>query len=109
MDLDHYQQVAAGTDQFADKKGDDALMIPLLGIAGETGTLLSEFKKKIRDKESYEGFKERAQEELGDVLWYLSNLATHLGLSLSEIAATNLRKTQERWPIESDRGEAIEF
>jgi hypothetical protein len=66
MDLDQYQQVAAGTDQFAEKKGDDALMIPLLGIAGETGTLLAEFKKKIRDRESYEGFKERAEEELGD-------------------------------------------
>ena len=105
MDLDHYQQVAAGTDQFADKKGDDALMIPLLGIAGETGTLLAEFKKKIRDRESYEGFKERAQEELGDVLWYLSDIATRLGLSLSEIASKNLHKVNERWPILGEQDE----
>jgi len=105
MEFDDYQEKAALTDQFSKKRSDEALMIPLLGIAGETGTLLSEFKKKIRDKESYDGFKERAQEELGDVLWYLSNLATHLGLSLSEIAAKNLHKTQERWPIEPDRGE----
>jgi NTP pyrophosphatase (non-canonical NTP hydrolase) len=109
MEFDDYQEKAALTDQFADKKADSALMIPLLGIAGETGTLLSEFKKKIRDRESYDGFKERAQEELGDVLWYLSNLATHLGLSLSEIAVKNLHKTQERWPLESDRGETIEY
>lgn len=109
MDFDHYQETAALTDQFPDKKTDDALMIPLLGLAGETGTLLSEFKKKIRDRESYEGFKERAEEELGDVLWYLSNLATHLGLSLSDIAAKNLRKTQERWPIDKEKGEAIDF
>ena len=40
-------------------------MIPLLGLAGETGTLLSEFKKKVRDKESYDGFKARAEEEIG--------------------------------------------
>lgn len=99
MDFDDYQEKAVLTDQFRDKKADDALMIPLLGIAGETGTLLSEFKKKIRDKDSYEGFSERAKEELGDILWYLSNLASHLGLSLSAIAATNLHKTQERWPI----------
>src|SRR5437867_2596781 len=105
MDLDHYQQVAAGTDQLADKKGDDALLIPLLGIAGETGTLLAEFKKKIRDRESYEGFKERAEEELGDVLWYLSDIATRLGLSLSEIASKNLHKVNERWPIPGEQDE----
>src|SRR5690242_17967523 len=80
-------------------------MIPLLGIAGETGTLLAEFKKKIRDKESYEGFKDRAEEELGDVLWYLSNIATRLNLSLSEIASKNLQKTYERWPATGESKE----
>ena len=101
MDFDFYQEAAASTDQFAGQniKKDEGLMIPLLGIAGETGTLLAEFKKKIRDKESYEGFQERAEEELGDILWYLSNIASRLGLSLSEIASKNLQKTNERWPI----------
>lgn len=109
MDFDEYQEKAQLTDQFAGKKPDGALMIPLLGIAGETGTLLSEFKKKIRDRESYEGFKERAEEELGDILWYLANVASHLGLSLSAIAAKNLHKTQERWPITPEEGHAAEF
>jgi NTP pyrophosphatase (non-canonical NTP hydrolase) len=109
MDFDEYQEKAVLTDQFLDKKSDGALMIPLLGIAGETGTLLSEFKKKIRDKESYEGFKGRAEEELGDILWYVSNVASHLGLSLSAIAAKNLHKTQERWPIAPDQGEIEAF
>ena len=109
MDFDEYQEKAQLTDQFPDKKRDGALMIPLLGIAGETGTLLSEFKKKIRDKESYEGFKDRAEEELGDILWYLANVASHLGLSLSSIAAKNLHKTQERWPITADDGRAAAF
>src|SRR5882724_1755905 len=101
MDFDYYQEAASGTDQFTTKKAgsDDELMIPLLGIAGETGTLLAEFKKKIRDKESYEGFKDRAEEELGDVLWYLSNIATRLHLPLSEIASKNLQKTYERWTV----------
>ena len=84
MDFDEYQEKAALTDQFPDKSTDSALMIPLLGLAGETGTLLAEFKKKIRDKESYEAFRERAEEELGDVLWYLSNLASHLKLPLAQ-------------------------
>ena len=101
MEFDDYQEKAALTDQFPDKTTDRALIIPLLGLAGETGTLLSEFKKKIRDRDSYEGFNHRAKEELGDILWYLANVATHLRLSLSEIAEKNLHKTQERWPIES--------
>jgi NTP pyrophosphatase (non-canonical NTP hydrolase) len=109
MEFDEYQEKAQLTDQFPNKKQDGALMIPLLGIAGETGTLLSEFKKKIRDKESYEGFKDRAEEELGDILWYLANVASHLGLSFSSIAAKNLHKTQERWPIAADDGRAAVF
>jgi NTP pyrophosphatase (non-canonical NTP hydrolase) len=111
MDFDFYQDAAAGTDQFPQQKQkkDDGLMIPLLGIAGETGTLLAEFKKKIRDRESYEGFTEKAEEELGDILWYLSNIATRLNLSLSEIASKNLQKTNERWPVEGDSPDMFLF
>src|SRR5689334_9400901 len=111
MDFDYYQEAAGGTDQFAEQKTtkDEGLMIPLLGLAGETGTLLAEFKKKIRDKDSYEGFQEKAEEELGDILWYLSNIATRLGLSLSEIASKNLQKTNERWPIAGDHQEMFLF
>jgi NTP pyrophosphatase (non-canonical NTP hydrolase) len=111
MDFDYYQEAAAGTDQFAGQnvKKDEGLMIPLLGVAGETGTLLAEFKKKIRDRESYEGFQEKAEEELGDILWYLSNIASRLGLSLSEIASKNLQKTNERWPITGDTAEMFLF
>src|SRR6478609_4269775 len=109
MDFDAYQERAILTDQFPDKSNDEALMIPVLGRAGETGTLLSEFKKRIRDRDSYDGFKTRAEEELGDVLWYISNLASHLKLSLSDIAAKNLHKTQERWPIGSESERAAAF
>lgn len=111
MDFDFYQDAASGTDQFAGRNSnkEDGLMIPLLGLAGETGTLLAEFKKKIRDKESYQGFHERAEEELGDILWYLSNIASRLELSLSEIASKNLHKTNERWPISGDTQEMFHF
>jgi NTP pyrophosphatase (non-canonical NTP hydrolase) len=104
VDFDQYQELSVQTDQqSAKKQGSSAgLLIPLLGLAGETGTLLAEFKKKFRDKQTYDGFDDRVEEELGDVLWYLSNIASRLGLSLSEIARRNLRKTQERWPIEKD-------
>jgi len=99
MDLDEYQQRAVETDQFPDRSGDTGLMIPLLGLSGEVGTLLAEFKKKIRDKGRYDGFPDRASEEIGDILWYLANVASRLNLPLSKLAAQNLRKNQERWPL----------
>ncbi|WP_420464577.1 MazG nucleotide pyrophosphohydrolase domain-containing protein [Panacagrimonas sp.] len=103
MDFDRYQELSFQTDQQSEKKdGQKGLLIPLLGLAGETGTLLAEFKKKLRDKQTYDGFDDRAEEELGDILWYVSNIASRLKLSMSKIAARNLLKTQERWPIDRD-------
>jgi NTP pyrophosphatase (non-canonical NTP hydrolase) len=109
MDMDQYQRLAYTTDQNYSKTGDQGLTIPLLGIAGETGTLLAEFKKKIRDKESYEGFNAKAEEELGDILWYLSCVASRLQLSLAEIASKNLQKTQEPWPLEGDDTDLFQY
>ena len=40
---------------------------------------------------------ERVMEELGDLLWYLSNVATKHGLTLEAVATYNLGKTQRRW------------
>lgn len=62
------------------------LAVPLLGPFGETGSLLSEAKKKHRDAVSYTGYETTVIEELGDVLWYLTAVAHHGGLSLSELA-----------------------
>jgi NTP pyrophosphatase (non-canonical NTP hydrolase) len=73
------------------------MMIPLLGLAGEAGELLSEYKKFLRDGDSHLLFKERFQEELGDMLWYLSNVATKFGLDLSRIAERNLAKSEQRF------------
>ena len=72
-------------------------MIPLLGLAGEAGELLTEYKKFLRDGESHTLFKERFAEELGDLLWYLSNAATKFGLDLADVAERNLDKVEKRW------------
>lgn len=110
MDFDDYQAIASETDQFAKPtKQNEHLLIPLLGLAGETGTFLSEFKKKLRDKEAFVGFSARAEEELGDILWYLANIATKLDLSLSTIASKNLIKAQERWPIHEGEQNSVTF
>ena len=102
MDLRTYQDRASGTDRnpSVDERG---LMIPLLGLAGEAGQLLTEYKKYLRDGESHQLFRERFDEELGDLLWYLADLATKFGLDLDDIAEGNLRKCEERWGPLPDR------
>jgi len=72
-------------------------IVPLLGLAGEAGDLLTEYKKKLRDGDSYHVFKTRIKEEAGDILWYLANLADRFDLTLSEIAHHNLAKTFDRF------------
>src|SRR5437660_9620398 len=97
MDFDEYQKRAQRTDQRPD--GDDSIVIPLLGLAGEAGSLLSEYKKRLRDGESHSEYEPLVTEELGDLLWYIANLASKFDLSLSEIAELNLAKVDDRWNV----------
>jgi NTP pyrophosphatase (non-canonical NTP hydrolase) len=100
MDMKRYQREALKTDRVPKtSESDDAnsLIVPMLGLAGETGQLLSEYKKHLRDGDAYKLFKERVGEELGDLLWYVANVASKFGLDLDHIAADNLRKVGARW------------
>ena len=98
MDFNSYQQQALHTDRVP--ICDDSLIIPMLGLAGETGELLSEYKKHLRDGEAHQLFEERISEELGDLLWYISNVASKFNLSLGDIAIANLIKVKHRWANE---------
>ncbi|MCO5950865.1 nucleoside triphosphate pyrophosphohydrolase family protein [Mucilaginibacter flavidus] len=100
MEFSKYQQEAIKTRQPYPKEHD--IIVPFLGIVGETGSVISELKKKIRDGESYLSFKKNLTIELGDVLWYIANIASQNELSLEDIAAINLEKIQDRWINEGD-------
>ena len=109
MELNEYQRLANQTDQQPGTGTFEAdprrIMVPLLGMAGEVGELLGEHKKWLRAGESYKLFPERVREELGDVLWYLSNVATKHGMTLGEVAEFNLYKIGKRWqPAVTDTG-----
>jgi NTP pyrophosphatase (non-canonical NTP hydrolase) len=100
MDFDRYQDEAQGTDRVpapAKAEGDLSLIVPLLGLAGEAGGLLSEYKKFLRDGPAHKLFKQRVGEELGDILWYVANIAQKFDLRLGEIAEGNLAKIKDRW------------
>jgi len=96
MTLDEYQTFAGETDQFA-SDDPEGVAIALLGLAGESGSLLTLFKKKMRDGAAYEPIQRRVREELGDVLWYLAAIARRSGISLEQVAQANLQKNRTRW------------
>lgn len=100
LTLTEYQRRSQRTDHFPQLSDDeiDPLLGPLLGLAGEIGTLLAGYKKRLRDGAAYELFEDNVAEELGDILWYTTNVAEKAGLSLDEIARVNLAKTSDRWP-----------
>jgi hypothetical protein len=108
-ELDEYQELAAATNQLdaaVREEIDPDLtlkrLVPLLGMAGEVGSLLVEFKKHIRDGDAHRLFPEHVGEELGDILWYLSSTATNFDHKLSDLAAANLRKTRRRWATKDE-------
>jgi len=96
MELNDYQQRALRTDQVPAHEGSE-LVVPLLGLAGEVGELLSEYKKHLRDGDSHQLFPARVSEELGDILWYVAVASERFGLDLETVAAANLQKCAGTW------------
>ena len=72
------------------------VIYPALGLASETGELLGKLKKVFRDQRSFLSYKHEIRSEIGDVLWYLTQICTELDLSLECLAKGNLSKLSSR-------------
>jgi NTP pyrophosphatase (non-canonical NTP hydrolase) len=96
MDLADYQRLSRATAVYPD--AGDNLTYPALGLCGEAGEAAEKVKKTLRDDGGVltEERREALAGELGDVLWYLAQLATEAGLALDDVAAANLEKLRSR-------------
>ena len=96
MDFDNYQIEARRTAIYPDK--DKNFVYPTLGLVGESGEVAEKIKKVLRDKNGTFDYESKLalKKELGDVLWYLSNLCDELEFSLSDVAQANLEKLNLR-------------
>lgn len=101
MELNKYQELAKEFDQNPDRKNLNSFIIPLFGVVGESGALISEFKKRLRDKHAHIKFKDNVEETIGNILWYVSNVASKQDLKLEDIALKNLNKIRERFPAKN--------
>lgn len=74
------------------------VVYPALGLANEAGEVAGKIKKIFRDKAGVIAAEDRQAllGELGDVLWYLTQVCTELEISLDEVAGHNLEKLFSR-------------
>lgn len=96
VDFDGYQRTSRHTAMYPDLGKN--IIFPTLGLMGEAGEVSEKIKKVWRDHAGHPTREDRQliAKEMGDVLWYLAQLATELRISFNEIAAKNLEKTAAR-------------
>jgi NTP pyrophosphatase (non-canonical NTP hydrolase) len=96
VDISEYQRRSRATAVYPD--AGDNLAYPALGLCGEAGEAAEKVKKAMRDDGGVltDERREALAGELGDVLWYVAQLATEAGLDLGEIAGDNLGKLLSR-------------
>ncbi|WP_107838403.1 nucleoside triphosphate pyrophosphohydrolase family protein [Metasolibacillus meyeri] len=101
MNFNEYQELAARTAN----EHEGELVNYGLGIAGEAGEVADLIKKAIFHGHTINNVE--VKKELGDVLWYLANIARLAGLELNDIAQANIDKLKKRYPTGFNREASI--
>lgn len=98
MDFPEYQKKASETGVYDRDDKKYSLMYLSMGLAGESGEVIEKLKKVVRNDGGAVSDEKREdlKKELGDVLWYLSELATVLNVSLEDVAKKNIEKLHDR-------------
>lgn len=95
MTIDEYQALAERTARDADGSL-PAVEYLGLGLCGEAGEVADLIKKFSRHGKAFDAT--RLADELGDVLWYIAILSSRIGLTLDEVASSNVEKLRRRYP-----------
>ena len=103
MTLNEYQALAMRSSKPLDRE--DQMVHAAMGLTSEAGELMTAVKAATFYNKPLDEV--NAIEELGDVLWFLQLGATALGVSLEEIARTNISKLQKRYPKMYSDADAI--
>lgn len=99
MNLNEYQSLASRTAIYPEQGQQwGGLIYCALKLNGEAGEVADKIGKAIRDEGGLisDARREALILELGDVLWYVANMARELSASLDQIAERNLAKLAAR-------------
>ena len=95
MTINEYQELAMKTlNPELDKK--DVLINGVMGLCGESGEVIDIVKKHLA--QGHELDKEKIIKELGDVAWYMAEIATVLDVELEDVLVQNIEKLKKRYP-----------
>ena len=78
----------------------------VLGIVTEAGELADQYKKNFAYGRRLDVV--NIEEELGDIMWYIINLCTILGINMEGIMEQNVKKLRARFPEKFDKNLANE-
>lgn len=94
MTFSEFQQASLRTSK--DEPHRERMMVQALGLAGEAGEVGQMVKKWAWHGGVIEI--EKFKDELSDVLWYVADLASAMGINLNDIADHNVEKLRKRYP-----------
>ena len=95
MTINEYQKLAMTTlNPELDKK--DVLINGVMGLCGESGEVIDIVKKHLAQGHALD--KEKIIKELGDVAWYMAEIATVLDVELEDVFVQNIEKLKKRYP-----------
>lgn len=94
MTINEYQRLAQRTANTGEPSS--KIENGILGLCGETGEIADVYKKYLYQEHEFD--REHMAEELGDVCWYVAELATGLGVTLEEVIRQNIEKLRKRYP-----------
>ena len=104
MTINEYQQLAMTTlNKEMTKK--DMLINGVMGLCGESGEAIDIVKKHLA--QGHELDREKLIKELGDIAWYLAEMATVLDIELEEVLERNIEKLKKRYPKKKKKEKSV--
>ena len=104
MQINEYQTLAMTTlNKNLTKK--EILVNSVMGLNGEAGEAIDIVKKHLFH--GHELNKEELIKELGDVAWYLAEVAYALDVDLETVLTLNIEKLKKRYPEGFDTNKSI--
>ena len=95
MTINEYQKLAMTTLN-KDLTEKEVLINGVMGLCGESGEAIDLVKKWLA--QGHELDKDKLIKEIGDVAWYIAEIATALDVTLEEVLARNIEKLKARYP-----------
>ena len=104
MTGNEYQRLAMATLNPALSK-QDVLINGVMGLCGESGEAIDIVKKHLHQGHDLDN--EKLIKELGDIAWYLAEVAYALNVKLDDVFQQNIEKLKARYPMGFDTERSI--